>query len=510
MVMFRSGWQGIVSLGFTAGILAAFLGLAVTAAGAASDGGKAEKARIAAVTAPTTDFSAAEKFEQNQGGGATVYKPLNTSIFSHPSGNMPFEKQLDFKVGDGIFRKIWVSSPSSTLSSDGLGPLFNSRSCQGCHLKDGRGSPPAAGEQAVSLFLRLSIPPQDEAQHSLLAKGEVSLIGDPSYGTQLQNFAIQGHQPEGDMVIEYEEVPVTLADGEVVNLRKPTYSVANLNYGPMHPEIMLSPRVASPMTGLGLLEAIPEEDILAWADPDDKDGDGISGRPNRVWDSVKVGLSLGRFGWKAGEPTVRQQSAHAFAGDIGLSTPLVAASSGDCTPAQTACREAPTGDDAEEGTEVTKQMMDLVTFYARNLGVPARRDVDDPKVLRGKQMFYESGCIACHRPKFVTARDFDGEEQAFQLIWPYSDLLLHDMGEGLADNRPEAKADGREWRTAPLWGIGLTETVSGHTYFLHDSRARNLLEAILWHGGEAEAAKQRVVDMSKEDRDALLAFLNSL
>lgn len=514
MSMFRlglqAGWQGAVSLGFIAGAFAGFLGLAVNAAGAAAPGGKTEKARIAAVTRPTENFSAAEPFEQNQGGAATVYKPLNSSSFSHPSANMPFERQMDFRVGDGIFRKIWVSAPSSTMSSDGLGPLFNSRSCQGCHLKDGRGAPPAPGEQAVSMFLRLSIPPQEEAQRALLATGEASVIGDPTYGTQLQNFAIQGHQPEGEMVIEYEEIPVTLADGTVVSLRRPTYSVANLNYGPMHPEIMLSPRIASPMIGLGLLEAIPEADILAWADPDDADGDGISGRPNRVWDSAKGGLSLGRFGWKAGEPTVRQQSAHAFAGDIGLSTPLVRASWGDCTEAQAACRAAPTGDGAEEGTEVTKQMMDLVTFYARNLGVPARRDVDDPTVLRGKRMFYESGCTACHRPKFVTARAFDGEEQSFQLIWPYSDLLLHDMGEGLADNRPEGQADGQEWRTPPLWGIGLTETVSGHTFFLHDGRARNLLEAILWHGGEAEAAKQRVVEMGKADREALLAFLNSL
>ena len=328
MKMFRSGWQGAVSLGLVAGAFVGFLGVAVNAAGAASPGSKAEKARIAAVTRPTSDFSEAEKFEQNQGGGATVYKPLNTSIFSHPSGNMAFEKQLDFKVGDGIFRKIWVSAPSSTLSSDGLGPLFNSRSCQGCHLKDGRGGPPAAGEQAVSLFLRLSVPPQDEAQRSVLAKGEAALIGDPTYGTQLQNFAIQGHQPEGDMAIEYEEVPVTLADGEVVNLRRPTYSVANLKYGPMHPEIMLSPRVASPMIGLGLLEAIPEEDILAWADPDDKDGDGISGRPNRVWDSVKGGLSLGRFGWKAGEPTVRRRYRHFDTDGAGLFGRLYAGAEG--------------------------------------------------------------------------------------------------------------------------------------------------------------------------------------
>jgi CxxC motif-containing protein (DUF1111 family) len=466
--------------------------------------------RLARIVAPTKNFAKAEPYEANQGGGATVRKPVNISIFSNPSGNMAFERQLEFKVGDGIFRKLWISSPSSTNSSDGLGPLFNSRSCQGCHLKDGRGAPPVKGETAVSMFLRLSVPPRTEEERAALAAHKASVIPDPVYGSQLQNFAVQGHEPEGQMVIHYDDLPVKLADGQVVRLRKPRYSVAGLNYGPMAPGIMLSPRVAPPMIGIGLLEAIDEKDILAAADPDDADKDGISGRSNLVWSDEFRTPMLGRFGWKAGEPTVRQQTAHAFLGDIGLSSALTPTPGGECSEPQKACREAPNGNDEDEGVEVTQQMMDLVLFYSRNLGVPARRKVSDKQVLAGKKAFYDSGCSACHRPKYVT-RDIAGQpEQSGQLIWPYSDLLLHDMGEGLADGRPEAEASGREWRTPPLWGIGLTGTVSGHTQFLHDGRARNLLEAILWHGGEAEAAKSQVVKMSKAERAALLAFLNSL
>ncbi len=481
--------------------------LAIEHAHADNDGPRRAMARM---LAPTGDFSRAETYETNQGGGATIRKPLNTSVFSHPSGNMSFERQLDFKVGDGIFRKLWVSSPGSTPSSDGLGPLFNSRSCQGCHLKDGRGAPPPAGEAAVSMFLRLSVPPRTDAERAALAAHRLAVIPEPVYGTQLQNFAIQGHEPEGQMTIDYREVPVTLADGEIVSLRKPRYGVADLAYGPMAADVMMSPRVAPPMIGIGLLEAIDEADILAAADPEDRDGDGISGRPNLVWSTDDGKPMLGRFGWKAGQPTVRQQVAHAFAGDMGLSSALAPSSSGDCSAAQVACRAAAHGEDDDEKVEVTRQMMDLVVFYSRNLGVPARRKVGDPQVLAGKKLFYDSGCVACHRPKFVTRTLPDRPEQSGELIWPYTDLLLHDMGDGLADGRPEGEASGREWRTPPLWGIGLTETVSGHTQLLHDGRARNLLEAILWHGGEAEAAKDRVVGMSRAERDALLAFLNSL
>ena len=470
-----------------------------------------EASRIATVTALTRDFTRSEPFEANPAGAGTVHKLVNTSSFSHPSANMSFERQLDFRVGDGIFRKLWVSAPSSTQSSNGLGPLFNARSCQSCHLKDGRGKPPESDDEAaVSMFLRLSIPPQSAEDHAALASHRKSVIPEPTYGGQFQTFSVQGVLAEGRMDIQYEAFPVTLADGTVVHLRKPTYRATDLNYGPMHPETLLSPRVAPQMIGMGLLESIAEEDILSWADPDDSNGDGISGRANRVWSDTHGKVMLGRFGWKAGKPTIGDQTVHAFSGDIGISTPVLPAAWGDCTEAQTACREAPHGSYGDDAVELPAEMLDLVVFYSRNLAVPGRRDIEAPQVLAGKQVFYDSGCTACHRPKYVTARDAVGPEQSFQLIWPYTDLLLHDMGDGLADNRPEGEANGREWRTPPLWGIGLTQTVSGHTFFLHDGRARNLLEAILWHGGEAEPARQRVIALSREQREALLAFLNAL
>ncbi|MGE0253424.1 MAG: di-heme oxidoredictase family protein [Alphaproteobacteria bacterium] len=470
----------------------------------------AEASRVAAVTSPTRDFLRPEVFESNQAGAATSNATPNEDAFSHPSANMSLERRLMFSVGDGVFRKFWVSAPSSTTSSDGLGPLFNARACQSCHLRDGRGRPPEPGEEGVSMFLRLSVPPRTDAERVALADGRAAAIPEPTYGGQLQNFAVQGVAAEGRMAISHEEVPVTLVDGEVVELRRPTYRVTDLAYGPLAPDAMLSPRVTPPMIGLGLLEAVPEADILAAEDPEDRDGDGISGVAGQVWSDALGRIAVGRFGWKAGQATLADQTAHAFAGDIGISSPLVPAHAGDCTRAQADCRAAPHGADGEDGTEIGQALFDLVVFYAGNLAVPARRDVDDRRVLDGKRLFYGAGCASCHRPKFVTARDDTRPEQSFQLIWPYTDLLLHDMGDGLADDRPEGRASGREWRTPPLWGIGLTETVSGHAFLLHDGRARGVLEAILWHGGEAQEARDRVVAMSKAERDALLAFLRSL
>lgn len=469
-----------------------------------------EAARIAAVTALTEDFSAAAKFEERSAGAATVRALDNPNAFSLPSGNISFEDEMTFKLGNGLFRKLWVSSPASTLASDGLGPIFNARSCQRCHIKDGRGHPPEnADDNAISMFLRVSIPAPVDAGIPEI-EGYIATLPDPTYGTQLQDFAVQGHAAEYRLDVRYTEEIVVLADGTEVSLRHPTYTAANLGYGPLHPEAMLSPRVAPQMIGLGLLEAIPAADILARADPEDLDGDGISGRPNIVWSFEYDQPMLGRFGLKAGNPTVMQQSAGAFAGDIGISNPLFPAGAGECTPAQAACQTAVHGDGDARGTEIDALGMDLVAFYSRNLGVPARRNVDTPEVLRGKEVFYNTGCVSCHTPSFVTHRLADRPEQSFQLIWPYTDMLLHDMGPGLADNRPEARATGREWRTPPLWGIGLTETVSGHTYFLHDGRARSLLEAVLWHGGEAQPHRDAVVAMSTEDREALIAFLESL
>jgi CxxC motif-containing protein (DUF1111 family) len=455
-------------------------------------------------------MAAYEPGEERPGGDATSFKPRNSSAFSQPSATMSFERQLDFKVGDGVFRKLWVAAPASTESSDGLGPIYNARSCQGCHVKDGRGRPPPDGEEAVSLFLRLSIPPQTEEQRALLAAHRISVVPDPTYGSQLQNFGIRGQLAEGRMKFDYTELPVKLADGTVVSLRRPSYSITDLEQGPLHPQVMLSPRVAPPMIGMGFLETIAEGDILAWADPDDRNGDGISGRANTGWNIEAGRPQLGRFGWKAIEPTVRQQVAGAFAGDMGLSSALAPQPWGDCTPRQEACRRAADGNDAAEGVEVPARMLDLVTFYARNLAVPARIDARDPVVLRGKQVFTDAGCAACHRPSFTIGAAPDHPEQAGQTVFPYTDLLLHDMGDGLADHRPEGMASGSEWRTPPLWGLGLTQTVSGHTFLLHDGRARDVLEAILWHGGEAQQARDRVVALPKEDRDALLRFLNSL
>jgi CxxC motif-containing protein (DUF1111 family) len=446
------------------------------------------------------------------GGTATTHKSRNRNAFSQPSANIGFERLSKFTLGNALFRKLWVPAPSSTTSSDGLGPLYNARSCQRCHLKDGRGHPPAANppeDDAVSMFLRLSIPPQTDEQRALLEQHRVNVIQEPTYGGQLQDFAVTGLSAEGRMHIDYEERPVRLADGTEVSLRAPHYSITDLGYGPLHPQTMLSPRVAPAMIGMGLLEAVPEATILALADPADRDGDGISGRANRVWNRAAGEVRLGRFGWKAGNPTVAQQSAEAFAGDIGIASPSLPQPWGECTARQQACQKAVHGDDGS-GREISAELFDLVVFYARNLAVPERPEADAPEVLAGKRLFHEAGCAACHHPRFVTGHRDDLPEQSEQTIWPYTDLLLHDMGDGLADGRPEGVADGREWRTPPLWGIGLTKTVSGHTFFLHDGRARSLLEAILWHDGEAAAARQRVEAMSAKDRALLLRFLNSL
>jgi len=469
-------------------------------------------ARVIAVTRPAADFSKPEASENRPAGKGTTQFVPNANSFSHFLDNLSFEQEEQFKLGNALFRKIWVSSPSSTQASDGLGPLFNARGCQSCHIKDGRGHPPFAGEdESASMFLRLSVPP-GETDERLAMDGVIAgEVGDPVYGTQLQDFAVPGLQAEGRMVIDYLEVPVTLGDGSVVSLRQPHYSVVDLGYGPLADDVMISPRVANPMIGLGLIEQIPAEDILKLADADDLDGDGISGRANWTIDPDSETLMLGRFGWKAGMPTIRSQSAAAFAGDLGISTPLDDLPHGDCTENQPECLALPTGEQVRLGaTEAPEPVLDLVTFYAQTLGVPQRRDVGDAKVLAGKAAFYEAGCASCHVPKFVTSRDAENPAHRFQLIWPYSDLLLHDMGEGLADHRPEGQASGTEWRTPPLWGIGLTETVSGHSFFLHDGRARNLTEAILWHGGEAQAARDAFAGMSQATRDNLLAFLGSL
>lgn len=462
------------------------------------------------------DFSSPEPGEGLPGGEATARCCVNTSMaFMQPPPNMDESRGLNWRVGRGMFKKIWVSAGAATKASDGLGPLYNARSCMQCHPRDGRGHPPKANwptDGAVSMFLRLSIPPQTDEQRKLIAEHRLSVVPDPTYGGQLQDLAIQGHDGEGKMHITYREKQVELAGGEKVSLRVPAYKITHWSYGKPHPQMMMSPRIAPQMIGLGLLEAIEEKDILANADPEDKNQDGISGRASRVWSDEQESVLLGRFGWKGVMPSIADQSGGALAGDIGISNPVHALASGDCTSRQKRCLEAPNGnmprdDDLEIGPILNTVLVD----YARNLAVPQRRNHDDPQILAGKALFYGIGCTSCHQPNFKTG-DYapGGDHLTNQLIWPYSDLLLHDMGLGLSDKRPAGNALGSEWRTAPLWGVGQTKAVSGHTFFLHDGRARSIKEAILWHGGEALMARDAFAGLDKKDRERLIAFVNSL
>ncbi|MFJ3010193.1 di-heme oxidoredictase family protein [Pseudomonas fluorescens] len=450
-------------------------------------------------------FTKAEPGEARSGGAATVRK-TDQNAFSLPSANLPPSRRVDFSVGNSFFRSPWVIAPSTTTARDGLGPLFNTNACQNCHIKDGRGHPPAPdAANAVSMLVRLSIP--DSPVYAKVIE-QVGVVPEPVYGGQFQDMAVPGVTPEGKVRVEYTPVPIRFKDGTEVELRKPVLQFSQLGYGPMHPDTRFSARVAPPMIGLGLLEAIPEEAILANAAAQAKENNGINGRANRVWDDAQQKTVMGRFGWKAGQPNLNQQNVHAFSGDMGLTTSLRPFD--DCTDAQTACKQAPNGNGPDGEPEVSDNILRLVLFYTRNLAVPARRGVSDEQVLAGKNLFFQAGCQSCHTPKYTTAANAAEPELANQVIRPYSDLLLHDMGDGLADNRAEFQASGRDWRTPPLWGIGLTQAVSGHTQFLHDGRARNLLEAVLWHGGEAQKAQQQVLSFNAEQRAALLAFLNSL
>ena len=469
-----------------------------------------DPAERAAILAPTIRFDVAEQWERLSGGSATNRKRFDRDAFSQPSANMPFEALAQFAIGNGLFRRPWVSSPSSTRSADGLGPLYNARSCQRCHLKDGRGHPPAQCRRQRGIDA-------DSAFGSAPNRGGARLArfrprgGDSRADLRRTAPGCRGSGAGGGRRIRIArtEREVVLDDGTKTALEEPRYAIDDTGYGPLDPSVMTSPRVAPPMIGLGLLEAVAESDILARADPDDTDGDGISGRARRVWSPEHGRMMLGRFGWKAGTASIVDQSAAAISGDIGISSPLAPAPWGECTERQQVCRLAPHGANAG-GFEAPAAVMDAIVFYSRHLAVPARRGADDPTALQGKAVFYRIGCTGCHTPKHATRRDWPVEELAGQLIWPYTDLLVHDMGDGLADGRPEGGASGREWRTAPLWGIGLTNVVNGHTRFLHDGRARNLVEAILWHGGEAEAATAAFRSTSRPERDALLAFLNSL
>ena len=428
---------------------------------------------------------------ERSGGAATVFND-GAGAFEQPVPGLTGEQRRTFAVGNSLFNQNWVTAPASTTGRDGLGPLLNAQSCSSCHFRDGRGQPPADPDDPVrGLLIRLSV---------LDEHGEP--VDHPELGGQFQDRSVRGVPAEGTVRITTTEEPGTFADGTAYSLAAPTYELIDPTGVPVGGEVLFSPRVAPQVFGVGLLEGIPAEQVAAAEDPDDADGDGISGRAH--WVTTDEGERvLGRFGWKAAVPSVEAQNAGAFNGDIGITSSLHPDQ--PCTESQAACRAQPDGGEPE----VSDEKLATVTFYTRTLAVPARRRVREPETDRGEALFTSLGCASCHTPE---QRSGPAEVEALtdQTFRPYTDLLLHDMGEGLADHRPDHDASGTEWRTAPLWGVGLVPTVNDHTRYLHDGRARNLTEAVLWHGGEAEPAQRRFTELKAADRRALLAFLESL
>ena len=456
-----------------------------------------------------------EPGEENPGGSATTRDSIDTrDAFSHFSQGIGLEGEAKFKVGNAIFRKLWVSAPSSTTSSDGLGPLYNSRACQSCHLKDGRGHPPAANfpaDTAESMFLRLSIPPQNDEQKRLLAEHRVNTINEPTYGEQLQNIAVQGLDNEGQMRIDYQELPVTLADGTVVNLRHPTYSHRWPGVRPTasRDDAVAARRAADDRHG-------PAGSHSRGADPrprrSRRQGQRRHLRPHQRGLVDRAEQARARpLRLEGRQATVRQQAASAFAGDMGLSTPVIPNASATARRRSRPASTRPTATPSATAASRSAASCSTSSSSIRRTS-PCRRAAMSTtrKSAAARRCSMRSAARAATRPRSPPARSTGQPHLSNQKIWPYTDLLLHDMGEGLADNRPEGVANGREWRTPPLWGIGLTQLVSGHTLFLHDGRARNLEEAILWHGGEAQAARDGYAALSKADREALIKFVESL
>ena len=413
--------------------------------------------------------------------------------YSQPLPGLAEKDREQFLRGRALFRQSWVAPPARDKAV-GLGPLYNRLSCVSCHQKNGRGrSPNRPDERMLSMLVRLSVPGADE--HG-------GPRPHPVYGGQLNEEGVPGVPGEGQAAIRWLELmPETLAGGEKISLRRPLISFENLAYGKPG-KLLYSLRVGQPVYGLGLLEAVPEATILAMAG--EAKPDGVRGSVNRVWDAASQSMVLGRFGFKANAPNLRQQIAGAMVGDLGITSSLFPEE--NCTPAQTACRQSPSGGHPE----LADADLDAIEFYLANLAPPARRKLDDPQVRQGELAFAEFGCPACHRPTLQTGSGGRSPLTAGKPIVPFSDLLLHDLGAGLSDNRPDYQAAGHQWRTPPLWGIGLVPLINEHNQYLHDGRARNLQEAILWHGGEGRVARQRYAGAAQEKRKALLAFLQSL
>ena len=479
---------------------------------------------VFALHGPATAETDADPLGEKVGGAGTVYA-TGRQAFSFPLANLDDKEHTRFVIGNSFFKRNWVEAPASTTARDGLGPHFIARSCGACHDMDGRGEPPdwrktigPEPDKTVALLIRLSVPGTPDPH--------AGVKPEPTYGDQFNNAAVQGVKPEGHVEIRSTPIRGRFADGTRYTLHKPEYRLTQLGYGPMAPDVMISPRIAPQVIGLGLLEAIPESEILRNAREQAALPGPIKGMPNRVWDAFAQKEVIGRFGWKANTGSVAHQSAGAFNGDMGITSRVFWQEA--CTPAQKDCLAAPHGGGKRTGRdgllpagqasadqpEIDDEALGHVIFYTATLAPPARRKPDDPQVLRGQALFHQAQCATCHRPSYTTGEPpfphLSARQISGQRIWPYTDLLLHDMGEGLADGRPDFLANGRQWKTPPLWGVGLFRDVNGHQRLLHDGRANGVLEAVLWHGGEAQASKDQVLKFSAKDRDALVAFVNSL
>lgn len=437
-----------------------------------------------------------EQDEEYSGGrGGTVFDE-SVNAFSNPIPNLNFDENTKFVTGNSFNRNPWVVAPASTTARDGLGPMLNANSCSGCHFLDGRGRPPITPNEGLSsMIVRLSIPGFGEHNEP---------VPIPDYGDQLGTKGIPGVIPEGDVSVTYIEKEGKYPDGVKYSLRKPQYEFVNLGYGALPGNFLFSPRVAPKMAGTGLLDAIKESDILSFEDPSDSNADGISGAANSVWDKEKKQYRLGRLGWKSNQPGVRHQVIHAFLGDIGITSSLLSEENLD------GIQKEKYGAFVTGGKpEITDDILNMVVYYTAALAITGRRDVQNEEVLKGKKLFSEIGCQKCHVAKFTTGPHTLVPQLSNQVIYPYSDLLLHDMGDDLSDGRPDFKANEKEWRTTPLWGLGLSKN-NGQFYLLHDGRARSIEEAILWHGGEAERIKNYFTKLESSKRAMLLKFLDSL
>ncbi len=433
------------------------------------------------------------QLEALSGGDFTVGDE-SALAYSLPGPVLDDAQRELFANGRQEFHQRW-GVMLSLAGKWGRGPTSNAETCIDCHVNNGRGHAPASErEMLASMIVRLSIPGESE---------NGGPRPHPAYGDQLQNQGELGRVPaEGDATIAWEDSEEKFADGTVVVLRAPRLGFSGLAFGTLGPEVMTSVRIAPPVFGAGLLDAVSQDELLAIARWQKELG--FNGRPNQVWNAEEQTTTVGRFGWKANQPSLKQQDASAFLNDMGVTTSVFKRE--NCPDIQVACRKRPPGMVPEQPDRAFNELL----FYTRALGVPARRRIDDPFVQRGAQLFAQAQCAVCHVPELKTGDYPAFPKLAHQVIHPYTDLLLHDMGEGLADGRPDFLAGPRDWRTPPLWGIGLGEKVNGNASLLHDGRARSLTEAIVWHDGEAARSRDAFRALPAADREALLAFVESL